>query len=232
MEEELETLSEEIDARNQEIGGLQAGLEQLRRESGAVSLAEESESQLARVRALARRYAEVRVGHALLAREVERYRAAHQGPVLARASALFPRLTLERYQRLEVTLDEADQPTLVCVRADGKNVRVAGLSDGTRDQLYLALRIASIERYLDHNPPMPLLLDDAFVHFDDARSQAALSVLGELAARTQVIFFTHHARMLELAKKAVGKEKVLVHELDPTQGVVRTRDNGPLFARV
>jgi uncharacterized protein YhaN len=232
IEAELEALGDDIDARNQEIGGLSAGLEQLRRESGAVSLAEETESQLANVRALARRYAEVRLGYALLSREVERYRAAHQGPVLQRASALFPKLTLGRYQRLEVALGEQDEPTLVCVRADGKNVRVEGLSDGTRDQLYLALRIASIERYLDHNPPVPLLLDDAFVHFDDGRSQAALSVLGELAQRTQVIFFTHHARMLELAKKALGNNKVLVHELDPVQGVVRTRDNGPLFARV
>jgi uncharacterized protein YhaN len=232
LETELEALGDEIDARNQEIGGLSAGLEQLRRESGAVSLAEETESQLANVRALARRYAEVRLGYTLLSREVERYRAAHQGPVLQRAAALFPKLTLGRYQKLEVALGEQDEPTLVCVRADGKNVRVEGLSDGTRDQLYLALRIASIERYLDHNPPVPLLLDDAFVHFDDGRSQAALSVLGELAQRTQVIFFTHHARMLELAKKALGKDKVLVHELDPLHGVVRTRDNGPLFARV
>jgi uncharacterized protein YhaN len=232
LESELEAAGEEVDQRNQEIGRLSAGLEQLRGESGAVSLAEEAEAELSSVRALARRYAELRLGHALLAREVERYRAAHQGPLLERAAVLFPRLTLERYRGLEVALDDKDQPVLTCVRSDDKRVRVDGLSDGTRDQLYLALRVASIERYLDKNPPMPLVLDDAFVHFDDARATAALGVLGELCQRTQVLFFTHHSRMLELAKKALGKEKVLVHELDPARGVVRTRDDGPLFARV
>jgi len=156
---------------------------------------------------------------------VERYRSEHQQPVLKRAGELFPRLTLHRYRGLKVGFDERDEPVLTCVAHTGGTVGVGALSDGTRDQLYLALRVASIERYFEGRPPLPLILDDALTHFDDARASAALEVLGELATKTQVLFFTHHARIKELARKALG-EKVVVHEL---AGRSVPRNNGPLF---
>jgi len=76
------------------------------------------------------------------------------------------------------------------------------------------------------------VLDDAFIHFDDKRAEAALAVLGELSTRTQVLFFTHHARMIELAKRALKPAQVALHELDPVRGTVSFRDDGPLFARL
>jgi len=82
--------------------------------------------------------------------------------------------------------------------------RLTALSDGTRDQLYLALRIASIERHLDVGEPMPFILDDILVHFDDERAKLALELLGELGERTQVLFFTHHARLRDLAREVLG----------------------------
>ncbi len=232
IEEELEQLDQEIAAYDQTIGSKEASLSLLEQPSNAVSLAEELQSDLSTVRGLIRRYLEVRLSQTLLKREVELYRAQHQGPVLSRANQLFPRLTLERYRGLDVEYDEHDEAVLCAVRSDGKTVRVAGLSDGTRDQLYLALRVASIERFLEQNAPLPLILDDAFVHFDDQRAQAALEVLGELAGRTQVLLFTHHHRMVELARSALGTSGMVLHELDPARGVINLRDDGPLFARL
>src|SRR5690606_5740753 len=132
--DELETLEQDIGALHQTIGGREAGLSLLEQPSNAVALAEEVQSELSTVRTYARRYLEVRASLSLLTQEVERYRAAHQGPVLARASVLFPRLTLGRYRGLSVEYDEHDEPVLCSVREDGKTVRVSGLSDGTRDQ--------------------------------------------------------------------------------------------------
>jgi uncharacterized protein YhaN len=230
IEAERDTLEDEIAALNQTIGAKEAGLSLLERPSSAVALAEELQSDLSSVRSLTRRYLEIRLSLALLTQEVELYRTRHQGPVLSRASALFPQLTLQRYRALGVEYDDQDEAVLCCVREDGKTVRVSGLSDGTRDQLYLALRVASIERFLESNPPLPLVLDDAFIHFDDGRAEAALSVLGQLCEKTQVLFFTHHARMVELAQRALGKDRLMVHELDLNRGAVKTRDDGPLFS--
>jgi uncharacterized protein YhaN len=48
---------------------------------------------------------------------------------------------------------------------------------------------------------MPFVVDDILIRFDDDRSKAAIEILSELSRKTQVLFFTHHTRMLELAKK-------------------------------
>jgi uncharacterized protein YhaN len=92
-------------------------------------------------------------------------------------------------------------------------VDVTGLSEGTRDQLYLSLRLASLLRYAEMAEPMPLVLDDLFIQFDDERSRAALTVIAEVSAHMQVLFFTHHARMVDLAREAIPASSLTIHEL-------------------
>lgn len=226
-----EALDEQLRDADQHIGRLSAGLTLLRQTSGANESAEEAEAALAHAQQLVRRYVEVRLALSILTREVERYREEHQGPVLTRASVLFPLLTLGRYRGLDVDYADDDTPRLCALREDSVRVHVEGLSDGTRDQLYLSLRIASIERFVERNPPLPIVLDDILVHFDDARSEAALRVLGELASRTQVLFFTHHARIVELAKRVLPASQLQVHTLRDPRSATPLRDDGPLFAR-
>ena len=61
------------------------------------------------------------------------------------------------------------------------------MSEGTRNQLYLALRLAAIESHLETGPPIPVIVDDIPVQFDDVRAKAAFEALGMLATRTQVL---------------------------------------------
>ena len=68
-------------------------------------------------------------------------------------------------------------------------------SDGTVDQLYLALRLAVARELL---PDAPLVLDDAMVRFDDLRLQAAMRILKLESQTRQVIIFTCHGREREL----------------------------------
>ncbi|EYF05828.1 ATP-binding protein [Chondromyces apiculatus] len=99
------------------------------------------------------------------------------------------------------------------VTALAKEIPVEGLSDGTRDQLYLALRLASLEHHARRAEPMPLVLDDILIHFDDDRARAALEALAEMAASSQILFFTHHARLLELSREAVPAGVLHEHRL-------------------
>jgi uncharacterized protein YhaN len=84
------------------------------------------------------------------------------------------------------------------IRNKDEKVEDSGMSDGTTDQLYLALRIASIENYVKDNEPIPFIVVDILVHIDDERSKETLKVLSELPNHTQIIFFTHHYRLIEL----------------------------------
>ena len=88
------------------------------------------------------------------------------------------------------------------------------MSAGTRDQLYLALRLGYLEHRLDCHEPMPFFVDDILVHFDDDRALATMEVLAELSHKTQVIFFTHHQHLVELAEANLSGKELFLHHLD------------------
>lgn len=65
------------------------------------------------------------------------------------------------------------------------------LSTGTRDQLYLALRLAVCKVLLDDKDErVPLVLDDPFVNYDDQRVACGMKLLREIARERQVILLT------------------------------------------
>ncbi len=142
------------------------------------------------------------VGARLLGWAIHRYRERRQTPLLQRASTLFAELTLGSFERLMV--EDAGDKTVIVARRSGEDVGVDAMSNGTLDQLYLALRIAAMELHLDKGEPLPFLADDLFVNWDNNRAKAGLRVLAELACRTQVLFLTHHEHLIELAREAVG----------------------------
>ena len=95
-----------------------------------------------------------------------------------------------------------------------KNDRDDNRSDGTRDQLFLALRLAAIEHFVRTRGPVPVRFDDLLVNFDDSRAAATLELLAEFAGTTQVIFFTHHQHLLELAARSVPADRLHVTRMD------------------
>jgi uncharacterized protein YhaN len=213
VDERLEELDEARHRVTQQLGGLRGGLEKLHETHAAGDAAGEVQAQLEEVRTLSERYVRLRLSASVLQREIQQYRERHRAPVLQVAAELFTRLTLGAYQGLDVDYGERDEPVLVCVRPDQSPLRVPALSTGTRDQLYLALRLASIQHLSTQRELMPLILDDILVHFDDDRARAALIALADFSAVTQVLFFTHHERLCELAQKALPADRVRIHRL-------------------
>ena len=74
------------------------------------------------------------------------------------------------------------------------------LSEGTRDQLYLALRMVALRDHCAAGPPLPFIADDILQTFDDGRAAAALRALVDLSAHVQVIVLTHHQHLARLAE--------------------------------
>ncbi len=209
LHERIEQLDLQLRARHEQLGAVQAGLDALARsQSAAAEAAQEMDSILCVIRRQAEDYIRLRLAQQLLTDFVERYRREHQDPLLSRASKLFATLTQGTFSGVRSAFNEKDQPILEGVRASGQGVLVSGMSDGTRDQLWLALRIAVLEQHMDKRDPLPFVADDLLVHFDDDRARAALTVLSDLAGRTQILFFTHHAHLVELAQSSVP-EKLL-----------------------
>ncbi len=226
LDEQITALDREKDALGPEIGRQQAMLAQMDSGSQAADAAEQLEDLLARIDADAEEYARLRVALAALRGGVARYRERHQGPICRRAGQLFSRLTLGAYAELRADYDDAGKPELVGIRApDQKVIRISQMSDGTADQLYLAVRLAWLEEYLEEHESVPFIVDDVLVQFDNERSIVALELLADLSRRTQVIFFTHHRHLVDLAEQSLEPELLFIHELadkpaiDPAVGV-------------
>ncbi|MDP2834748.1 MAG: AAA family ATPase [Pseudomonadota bacterium] len=167
---------------------------------------------VATVRRDAARYLRLRLAIQFLKAQIEVFRARNQGPLLVKAGALFQQMTGTSFNGLGTLYAEDDIPVLVGMK-EGVAVPVEGLSEGTRDQLFLALRLAAIELHQTSHEPMPLILDDLLITFDDDRTRAILPLLRDLAGTTQVLLFTHHQHLIDLARETLPADAVCLHEI-------------------
>ena len=143
---------------------------------------------------LSRRRAE----HAALEQALAALETAHAGlqarfsPSLnQRAGELLAKLTGGKYDAVSLTR----QFEALAEEAGGLQPRRAlALSQGTADQLYLAVRLAVCQLVLPSEEPCPLVLDDALANFDDSRMALALEALAELGKERQILLFTCHSR--------------------------------------
>ncbi len=226
-ETDVDTIDGELEKISLEIKELQQNRDALRDQrlalrndiqtkdgrAAAAEASEEAEQHLATAVSGVENYLRLRIAALILEQRIEDYRQKNQAPVLARAGVIFSRLTLGSYAGLRDELDAGGKPILLGVRPDDMEVPVDGMSDGTRDQLFLALRLATLEQHQSKGEPMPLVMDDILLSFDDKRTRICLAVLAELAARTQVLLFTHHRRVIELAETCSSPAGIYIHEL-------------------
>ena len=211
------------------IGSEQAVLQQMDGSGRAAEAQEQAEELLARIRSDAEQYVRLRLASTVLSRVIERFRDENKGPVLQRASELFRELTLGSFAGLRADYNEKGEAVLVGVRAGGQTaVGVEGMSDGTCDQLYLALRLASLETYFVDQRPLPFIVDDILIMFDDDRAIAALKALVRLSQKTQVIFFTHHEHLVHIARENLDPDALFTHTLDHRSTVAPRADNAKI----
>ena len=136
----------------------------------------------------------------LAARAIERHRKAAQDPLVQRAGELFHIASGGSFAGLATDYDGDDRPMLSARRESGERVKVDGLSEGARDQLFLSLRLALLERRAGE--PLPFVGDDILASFDDKRTQLTLALLAEFGRARQAILFTHHGHVAQLAREA------------------------------
>ena len=224
---DIDALPGQIEALNRQIDGeLQPRIEEALKRIGeekkeldlmdgsgnAAEAVERLEQVAARIRRLVDRYTKIKLASKVLQDEIERYREEHQGPVLQIASGIFSELTQGSFAGLRTDVDDSGNPILIGVREDDARVKIDGMSDGTCDQLYLALRLATLKARVETAEPMPFIVDDILINFDDERSKATLEALADLSENNQVILFTHHKQVVDTAEKMKG-HSIHVHEL-------------------
>ena len=175
-----------------ELRQLQLKLGQNQGRSEALGQQEVLEAQLRsvnrRIHKLEDTYAALELAQKALSAATTQLQRRFAPRISKRAQALFGKLTGNRYQRL--TLGE-DLGLQACAEDEDTLRAALWRSDGTVDQLYLALRLAVSEEL---TPDAPLVLDDALVRFDETRLSQAMDILKEAGEHKQVILFTCQGR--------------------------------------
>ena len=186
-----ETITQLTQCQNQ-LHALQLELARCRGEAAALGqpdmLKRELEELKTRIGALEDTHAALELALNTLAQARADLQRRFAPQIIRKTQAMFSALTGGRYDRL--TMEEDLQ---LHIRAEGEDTLRASLwrSEGTVDQLYLALRLAVASELM---PRAPLVLDDALVRFDDARLKLALELLRQEAGNRQILLFTCQSR--------------------------------------
>lgn len=134
----------------------------------------------------------------MLERIREDYEAHRQPETLKEASKYMAQITSGKYTRIWTPLAN---DILFVDNAEGQSLPVQVLSRGTREQLFVSLRLALVAAFARRGIHLPMILDDVFVNFDAGRTKIAAAVLREFAQQGhQLLFITCHEHVWQMFK--------------------------------
>ncbi len=208
LEGELRDLAEQLRQQEQlkreadeAVGAARKELAQLDGSGAVAILTEELSRKRSLLAAEVDRYMPLVYARHLLNAAVNRFEKDNQPEMIATVSRLLGQMTEGRYVEFDRT--GGGKHHILIRQADGVERTADQLSTGTREQLYLAIRLAYVLHYCERNQPLPIVIDDALVNFDDRRARQTLTALAGIAPSAQVLFFTCHAHMVDLAREVV-----------------------------
>ncbi|MDH3256606.1 MAG: AAA family ATPase [Nitrospinota bacterium] len=191
---QLEDMQEEQDRVNQEIGQFRGEASQLASREDLVRLQNELQVHKEQLGKGAREWAVYTLALEMLGRAKAQYEKNRQPHVFQAAGRMFSKITGGYYQGVEKPL-ESDQFRIV--QRNGGFKSPVQLSRGTREQLYLSMRFGLIEDYETRAEPLPIVMDDVFVNFDDTRREHVLDILRDFARDRQVIILSCHEHLVD-----------------------------------
>lgn len=179
----LQRIQDEKNQLNQKLAEINVQLQNLQTDNTIEHQQQVVANQVAVVNQQLTQYFVDRLGSEWIKQALNAAIADRLPNLLAQAGTFLRQLTDNHYQTIQQT-----KTLLKVVRNDGKILGVNQLSKGTAEQLYVALRLAFVKN-VTATLQLPLLIDDAFVDFDEQRRQTMLTLLADLASSEQQIFY-------------------------------------------
>ena len=198
----LTALADSIEARRQEEHSVEITLTQRSAGVRAISEIEEERAELAARVAALELELEAAAYAAAVIEEAARGRHARIAPRLASLASqhldeitggAYREVLLSRDMRISVRIPQNQQMD------DNPERR---LSQGTVDQIYLALRLSLVQCLSENAESIPMLLDDPFANYDDNRLERALALLSRIGQTQQILVFTCREDVARAAESA------------------------------
>ncbi|MEC7640758.1 MAG: AAA family ATPase [Nitrospinota bacterium] len=203
---QAENLQDKKDRANQEMGETRNALNQLTSNDDLLVKQSESEIKNEQLKLCSREWVTHKIAYLMLEEAKQKYERERQPEVIRAAEHIFSRITGGKYNRIFRPLDNDE---VLIDNESGDQKGVVEMSRGTREQLYLAMRLGLIEEYEKRAEPLPVIMDDVPVNFDDYRGLSVMKILKDFAKTRQVIVLSCHNQSLENYKR-LGASQVAV----------------------
>ncbi len=201
---ELDDIKTQLSHAFENVGRLKQELQTLESERRPSALRFERELLTGKLKECLEQQAARKLAGRMLQKIRGEFERSCQPGILEVASEYLSKLTCGKYQKIWTTLGEE---RLHLTDNNQQNYVVEELSNGTREQLFLALRLGMVHDFANRGIELPMVLDDVLVNFDQTRTEAAIETLIEFADRGhQVLLFTSHLHLAKLCEE---------HRVDP-----------------
>ncbi len=178
------------------LGRVKGQLREIENDRTLSSLRFDREQVLFALREATEKWAATKLADQVLTRVRQRIETDRQPRTLQDASAYLQQFTIGKYTRIWTRLGEK---ALLVDDEKGQAFRVEQLSSGTREQVFLSVRLAMIRDFARQGIEMPMVLDDVTVNFDQSRTEAAARTLMDVSAQgQQILLLTCHLHFAQL----------------------------------
>lgn len=228
LQGEYESLGEKQSKLNQQLGEHQQEMRILAEDRRLDEARLELESVKCEIDAATHQWQVTATTSVLLESIREIYENERQPETLKEASEFLSQISGGQYTRIWTKLSEN---ILLVDNAEGESLPVEVLSRGTRECVYLGLRLALVTAYSRRGAILPLVLDDVLVNFDAARAKEAAAALKNFADKGfQIMMFTCHDHIRDMFTDLNCDVRELPHHADvyENDGMVI----GPQFAYI
>ncbi len=196
LQAELTRKQTEANSAHAAAGSMRHVFAELDGRNDAARLQEDLARKQAQLASEIHRYVPLVFAKNLLQQAIKRFERENQPEMIGSISKLFATMTGGRYVAIE--RPSSDHNAIYVRRVDGAELTPDQLSTGTREQLYLAIRLGYVLHYCRQTEPLPIVMDDVLVNFDDDRSRATLEAFRDVSRDVQVLFFTCHQHFVDL----------------------------------
>lgn len=207
LKAELASIEDKLAEKQQRQGHNQSELERLESGRGSAEFQAEEAALKEDIKTLARRWGILAMAQNFIGQARRVFEEERHGSVIKEAGDLLAALTGRRYQKMLFDMDGKGLKAFA-INSSGESMdSESSLSQGTKEQLYLALRLAFIKRHNLAKESLPLVMDDIMVNFDPGRARYAAELFVAFSAANQTLFFTCHPHTASLLRSLSGNAK-------------------------
>lgn len=189
---ELETKSEELDHLRKSEAEVHYSLSEMEEHGTVEEITQRQVQELEQFNTSAREWMKLSLAKGILAMAVDEFKTTRLPSVVEKANEYLAFMTRGKYRQIVFS----EENGLFVIDSEGLNTRARDLSRGTSELLYTALKLAFVYSF-QKQKLCPIILDDAFVNFDNQRADRIIDLLNKISSEQQVIFFTCHEHLLE-----------------------------------